>query len=564
MSDEFRANFAQSFLNLVARKAGAIPPSVRRVLERLISATVSQHSCLDLRDADAALISELTQYDAVGGPDDQRPFVLTDGRLYLNRYYQHEKAIAAMIIERNRSVPIPAPDQLRDKLNQHFGPESGNRQKVAALLAISRQLAIVTGGPGTGKTSTVVKMLDILLDEFPSLQLRLAAPTGKAAMRLEDAVRDWADVRGLSLKVETLHRLLGVRRDGRSWRHGPDNPIKGDLLIVDEASMIDLAMMHRLLAALPENTRLILLGDPDQLPSVDTGNVLADLCAGDPGFSTDFAEFAAPFVGELEQAIETATPGLTDAVCRLDRSYRFSADSDIGKLAQNILKGDVHRPDTDGSVISGKPLTQETINTLPDYWADYFSLLNQTNRSHLDLLNAFDACRILCARRSGSEGSVTLNDAIENQLVSHGRKQPGSPFYPGRPVLITRNDYNLGLFNGDIGICLPAPVGPGYVVHFPGKPAPILASRLPAHETCFAMTVHKAQGSEYDQVVLTLGDETSDEAKQLLTRELVYTAVTRAKASIHIYSSEPTWQTAIARSAARTSGMTSFFVAEDE
>jgi len=544
--------FEQHFLRLIASRSGQLPVNLRSLIQKLIQSSINQHSCVDLTDESEETLNLLKDHPAFGDPSAQTPFVVSEGRLYLRRYYRFEIEVAAMVTARNVALPIPDPDVLSTKLAEHFGTEPGNRQKLAALLAISRKLAIVTGGPGTGKTSTVVKMLDILLEETPDCHIRLAAPTGKAAMRLGDSIREWADEKNLVLEVQTLHRLLGIRRDGRTWRHGPDNPVSADLLIVDEASMIDLPMMHRLLTALQDNTRLILLGDPDQLPSVDTGNVLADLCAGDSGFSEEFARFAELFVGEVPATAQQHR--LTDAVCRLEKSYRFDEDSAIGKLALAIRRAETNIDDSDNSVTW---VTEANPDQLLEYWQDYLALLDAGDTPVEKLLETFEQARILCSRRGGDWGVSRLNESLENILETRGLKEADKAFYPGRPVLVTRNDYNLGVFNGDIGICTPINDG-DYIVHFPGKEAGILASRLPEHETCFAMTVHKAQGSEFDHVMLVLGSESTEEASSLMTRELIYTAVTRAKQSISIYTSEDTWRQALARRSGRVSGMTHF------
>ncbi len=551
MSDTTHS-FEQHFLSLIARGSGQLPTEIRSLISRLIEATINQHSCIHLADESNETVSSIMEHRAFGGPDDTTPFVISDDRLYLRRFYRFEEEVASMIAQRNEPITVPNSDVLEQKLDEHFGSETGNRQKLAALLAISRKLAIVTGGPGTGKTSTVVKMLDILLEESPDIHIRLAAPTGKAAMRLADSIRDWATARSLDLEVQTLHRLLGMRRDGRTWRHGPRNPVDADLLIVDEASMIDLPMMHRLLSALPEDSRLILLGDPNQLPSVDTGNVLADLCAGDSSFSLEFSDFAHPFVGEIPTT-ET-THRLTDAVCKLERSYRFDENSAIGKLALGIQSASTKLDDSDTSVSWH---SEAAPSELLANWQDYLDAL-ESGTLDADILNeAFEQTRILCSRRGGESGVAEINLALEQLLEARGLKGTDETFYTGRPVLVTRNDYNLGVFNGDIGICTPL-ANDEFVVKFPGKPEGILASRLPDHETCFAMTVHKAQGSEFDHVMLVLASESSEEASSLMTRELVYTAITRARKSISVYSTDSTWQKALSRRSTRVSGMTRF------
>ena len=443
MTELHGALFEQRFLRLIASRTGQIEPGARRLLAKLVSATVNQHSCLDLTQEDPALTQQLQAEASVGGPKDEKPFILSHNKLYLNRFYHYESEVAALISARNVALDIPDPELLAQKLEQHFGDAQHNRQKLAAFLAIARKLAIITGGPGTGKTSTVVKILDILLEESPDLTIKLVAPTGKAAMRLAESISEWADTRETKIQVQTLHRLLGMRKDGRTWRHGPQNQVKVDLLIVDEASMIDLTMMHRLLGALPDHTRLILLGDPNQLPSVDTGNVLADLCAGDPGFSTIFAETASNYVGEV-QTIE-ASHRLTDAVCELNKSYRFDPDSGIAGLSKAIQSGQSTTDFADKSVVFKPDDKDALMNDLLDYWKDYIELLARKQFDPDILLRIFEQTRILCSRRGGEAGVELINQEIESALQTRGIKSSDNDFYAGRPILITHNDYNLGV-----------------------------------------------------------------------------------------------------------------------
>ena len=556
------ALFEHHFLRLISSKTGQIAPGARRLMAQLVTATVNQHSCLDLTRVDPALVQQLRAEASVGGPEDEKPFVLSHNKLYLSRFYHYESEVAALIHARNEALDIPDANLLAQKLEQHFGATEHNRQKLAAFLAIARKLAIITGGPGTGKTSTVVKILDILLEESPDLAIKLVAPTGKAAMRLSESINEWADSRGKKFQVQTLHRLLGMRKDGRTWRHGPQDQVKVDLLIVDEASMIDLTMMHRLLGALPDHTRLILLGDPNQLPSVDTGNVLADLCAGETGFSDTFSELAANFVGEV-QTIKRPHH-LTDAVCELDKSYRFDPDSGIAKLSKAVQSGQSETSLIDNSVVFKSGEREPLILDLIVYWKDYIDLLAGKKFNPELLISTFEQTRILCSRRGGDAGVKAINQNIESALETKGIKSPDNEFYAGRPILITQNDYNLGLFNGDIGICTPIENSDQFIVSFPGVTEPLLASRLPKHESCFAMTVHKAQGSEFDQVILALSEEASDDASSLLTRELLYTAITRAKKSIIIHCNPQVWERAVTQSSRRVSGMTQFLGVGDD
>ena len=523
--------------------------AIRTVVQQLVRATIKQHSCLTVPDQ--TLLELLQTHEVVGAPGERTPLILEHDNLYLARYHQYEQEVAAMLTTRNRPAGDIDTASLLKGLTQEFGEEPHDRQKLAALLALTRHLCIITGGPGTGKTSTVVKILKLLLKTEPGLRVHLAAPTGKAAMRLSQSIASYDD--SIKPEVKTLHRLLGMRRDGRTFRHGPGFLIPTDLMIVDEASMIDLPMMHRLLRALPETARLILLGDPNQLPSIDTGNVLADVCRGDNGFSNEFAHQAEPLVGRIP--ITAIPTKLTNAICELTKSYRFTERSSIGRLARAIEQGETELVTSDDGTVT--TVDHYAPDQLLEVWQDYLALLQNGGSTADQLLRIFERTRLLCSRRSGTPGVETINLDIESALETLNLKATGDDFYHGRPVMVTRNDYNLGLFNGDIGICTAAESSSHYRVHF-ADGREFAVTRLPAHETCFAMTVHKAQGSEFDKVVLIMTDETGAAADQLLNRELLYTAVTRAKSSIIVVGEPRNWQLAMARSAARNSGMTRF------
>ena len=501
----------------------------------------------------------------IGAPGDSTPFILHEEKLYLARYYRLEEEVARLTLSLNQSLPDIDHAALHQILDTHIGIDPTNRQRLAALLAISRRLTIITGGPGTGKTSTVARILDILLTQNPDLQVKLAAPTGKAAMRLSESLSAQPVSADHAHEVITLHRLLGMHSSGRTFRRGPLNPINADLVIVDEASMIDLSLMRRLLLALPRDARLLLLGDPHQLPSVDTGNVLADLCSEDPDFTFEFRAT----MSELVDFPESSGRGnkLHDAVCHLDKSYRFDQDSGIGRLAAETKTGTAtFMPSGDGSVTISPPVTQESCGkTLLSFWDEYLELLTQECTDPERLMESFSRARVLCSHRTGFPGVELVNRAIETELEARGLKQTGENFYVGRPVLVTRNDYPLNLYNGDIGICVRNERGE-FEAGFPAGDGanqriyPV--SRLPVFETCFAMTVHKSQGSEFDHVSLLLIEEGNAD-DELTSRELVYTAITRAKTSIQIHGTADAWSKAITTSAQRASGMTGFLQSAD-
>ena len=557
------------FCELMRRYSPDMSIEIYNLIAELSHALSLQHSCLDLSGRNKSVTDELGNLVVVGDGQAPTPLVMRDNQLYLHRYYQYESSVARALTTRNN--PLAWSDQIKDQLEKYFGQSGGtiNWQQIAALQSLTQQLTIITGGPGTGKTSTVAKILSMLRENDKELVIKLAAPTGKAAMRLAESILQFLPElpeetrETIPTRVQTLHRLLGMRSHGRSFRYNNENPILADFLIVDEVSMVDLTMMHRLLDALPAHTRLLLIGDPDQLPSVEAGNVLADLCRRNPGFSTRFSALAKKLLA-VDLPATKKQHGLTDAMCHFDTSYRFARDRGIGQLADKIQSGELQLASSDDdevSVFNLEPLSTDKLRAeITSYYYEYEMLLQDSRSDASALLSNFELTRILCPVREGDLGVEGLNNEIEKHLEARGLKPVDQRFYHGRPVIINRNDYNLGLFNGDVGICIDDPEDNQIKTAFidaTGDVKLYLASRLPPHETCFAMTVHKSQGSEFNHVTLILPDPTSASTEQLLTRELIYTAVTRARHSIAIYANEKTWSEALERSAKRMSGLSS-------
>jgi exodeoxyribonuclease V alpha subunit len=426
---------------------------------------------------------------------------------------------------------------------------------------------VISGGPGTGKTTTVTKILALLRQQpgGNALRIALAAPTGKAAARLQESIRATKSrlqlpdslIDSLPERASTLHRLLGARPSDSGYRYHRDNPLPLDVLILDEASMVDVAMMTRLLEALTSSTRLILLGDKDQLASVEAGAVLGDICSSCLGPAAEFAAHLSALTGEQLPYIETQDRPLCDAIVVLQHSYRFAPESPIGRLATVVNQGDsrasvdllARDPQGTLSLLEGSDAAQFAAQR-------YLALFEkiQAGASVTQLFTTLEGFRLLCALRQGPAGSLALNQRIAQCLQQMG-VPTDQDFYPGRPVMVIRNDHQLRLYNGDIGIVLPnASQEGGMGVGFLGEDRTLRwmsPNRLPPHESVYAMTVHKSQGSEFDEVLMVLPEQDTP----LLTRELLYTGITRSRQRFTLAASLPVLQTTVERRLRRHSGL---------
>jgi exodeoxyribonuclease V alpha subunit len=540
------------------------------------------------------LIDRLQRSTAADTGAGNAPLVLDGQRLYLRRYWHYETQVAATV-QHLLSETLPVPDDLQNRLQNlfqnHTSEDQPDWQKVACALAVRGRLTIITGGPGTGKTTTVVRLLGLLqqaaVEAGQPLRIRLAAPTGKAAARLTESIGaqihslplDKAVIERLPAEVTTLHRLLGSRPDSRQFRFNLTNPLHADLVVVDEASMIDLEMMASLLEALPPHARLVLLGDKDQLASVEAGAVMADLCldASNGGYDED----TAGWLGSLCEADLTPwsgaarAPALARQTAMLRYSHRFGADSGIGRLARAVNQADAAAVDAlwreAPEDIARMPLAGIDDDRLDQLCIDGYqpflrhlqpepTALSEDAAIELArvLLEDFSRFRLLCALRSGPAGVQGLNRRIAEALHAHGFLTRSDGWYPGRPVMVTRNDYQLGLINGDIGICINVAdeqQRSRLRVAFPQTDNGIrliLPSRLSAVESAWAMTVHKSQGSEFQHTALVLPPTDNP----VVSRELLYTAITRASQKFSVLlPNQDVWNRAVARNTWRSSGL---------
>ena len=541
------------------------------------------------------------------------PFVLDGDLLYTRRFHLHETRLARALHAMARDpAPDSPPERYAPAVARVFAPEPDapagalDLQLVSALAVLRNRLSVISGGPGTGKTWTVKNVLAVLFESMPTgappLRVALAAPTGKAAARMKEALvadldsRPFAEetrTRLRTLVPVTLHRLLGWNPANTTrFRHDAGNPLPHDVIIVDEASMIDLPMMARLIDAVGTHARLVLLGDRAQLPSVAAGSVLGDITDPVRGGSARagararewYAACAGPErLGPLAALdADAAASALRDTIVHYVRPRRFKADSGIAAIARAVV--DVRGPRTDAVLdwlhgrgtdpeAPGAPASYPDIamrahrptgappldDLLVNGWAAYLHRVRDpaaTNAgAHLDALAAFDALRLLAVHRKGRLGVEGLNKAAETVLRHAGLLDPARDdgAYLGRPVIVTENRYDIGRFNGDVGITVRDAAG-DLVVAFPtaeGGVDYLAPARMPPHQTVWAMTTHKSQGSQFSHVVFVLPDVTS----ALLTRELVYTAITRARERVTVIGGDDVLRAGINAQVTRTAGL---------
>ena len=485
-----------------------------------------------------------------------------DGSIALHRDELAERDLAARI---RRRLVTPATEPPSAELAATFGrlfdASEATGAALAGAAALRSRFTVVTGGPGTGKTTAVVRILGLLLQSDPSMRVAVAAPTGKAAARLQSSIAERrleleVDDRvkdALALRVRTVHRLLGYRPHDESFTHDERDPLPFDVVAIDEASMLDLALATALLRAMRDDARLILLGDRDQLASVDAGAVLADVVAAAGSTrdarSADFAAFAAPLFRSTIPVAPTAT-ALSDTVVELRVNHRFKAQESIGRLALALRAGDVDEVvdrlhDAGGAVLRiDPPSDPRALDAVLEPWAEVLGSQDETPDDRL--LSAVEkGVRILTATRRGRWGVEGLNATVEAWLRARLGWSTGDPWYRGRPILVGRNVPGLDLSNGDVGVCVADPEDPRRRVVLlrdpQGRLRHLPVSRLPAHETAWAMTVHKSQGSEFDHVVMVLPAD----RHPLLTRSLLYTGITRAKHSVTVIAREETVRAAV-------------------
>lgn len=506
---------------------------LRELVAELTNALLEGHICIELTERQRQVAAR----SSLVAEDSRAPLVLAGRRLYFGRYFGYEAELSEAL-----KLLAAMSDSSSDRENTEQGRAAAAmddpHQQRALTLAMTRKFCIISGGPGTGKTTLIVSILAQLLRRHgPDLRIGMAAPTGKAALRMQESIKLQLDEANLEpllatrlpAQAMTLHRLLGLgRRPG--WTAGQRfEPLGYDVVVVDEASMVDLAMMWRLVRTLKKGARLLLLGDRDQLASVESGAVLAD-----------------------------CIDSLPDNVARLETSYRFNKA--IAHLAETIKTGASEEAwnlvtAADDSAVSLAPA--DWLGTCIDGFKDFLRMIEETtDPGHFGtVFKRLNRFRILCALRKGRFGAEEINLRIEQALEGMKINTDAEGWYAGKPVLITRNDYDLDLYNGDIGICLPDSGSDGtlrlWFEGIDGSFKKFLPAQVPLHEPAWALTIHKSQGSEFEEVMVVLPELDN----RVLCRELLYTAVTRARTKISLVAEEDIFRSSVEKKTLRYSGL---------
>ena len=442
---------------------------------------------------------------------------------------------------------------------------------MAVTQALLNNFTIITGGPGTGKTTTLAKLLIVLYALEPNAKVALAAPTGKASMRMLESLKsstlnftEETKAKIGQLVPSTIHSLLGYKRESVNFKHNAENPLPYNWVVVDEASMIDVPMFSKLLAAIGDNTRIILLGDKDQLASVEAGSLLGDLCQTLPSlnqFSNETAQWINTFITDDDRKINAEFINdtkqlLAGHIIELKYSHRFNSQGAIGKVSKAVIEGDLEGLK---SLIGAPTASNVTFDfeykeeILSKFVEGYEAYINEHDKA--EALKKLNQLRVLVAVRESNRGMKAINKFIELHLRKKGLLKPDGDFYENRPIMVTRNMYDLELFNGDTGIMRKDASGnmKAYFEDPKGGIKSVLPAYLTYSETVFAMTIHKSQGSEFNNVLVVLPEGTSN---ALLTRELLYTGITRAKDHITIQGKQDTIDYAVSTCVKRISGIT--------
>lgn len=513
---------------------------------------------------------ELKKNELVSENQIDKPIVLSGHRLYLQRYYKYETAVINQI---EKIISYENQNESAEKLKQLSGniknlfkenvTDGTDWQAVAAISAVLNNFTIITGGPGTGKTTTIAKILSLLFELNPTMTVALTAPTGKAAARMAESLKNTIEksndfkINTAGLEPSTIHRLLGWKKDSIYFNYNADNPLPHDLLIVDESSMLDVALFSKFLSAVKPGAKLILLGDKNQLAAVEAGSLFGDLCMAMPElnqFSKEKTVLINGFLTDEKSKIKDENIAeqkhlLFEHIIELQHSFRFSDKGGIGKFSKAVIQNQTGKIEeffeiSDHEVNCDTEYSQQKFE---EYTALFSAYINEPDTE--TALRKLNNIRILCAVREGAEGMYALNRKVEKFLQENKLISIENEFYENRPVMVTGNNYELGLFNGDTGIVKDKKI---WFLDSENQLKSVLPASLDEIETVFAMTVHKSQGSEFKNVLVVLP---KNQENSLLTAELLYTAVTRAKEKVCVQATQDLILSCAAKRVDRSSGI---------
>ncbi len=502
-----------------------------------------------------ALQDELRASSIVGNPGEFKPLILEENRLYIQRYWKYENELVTWIKERASRESSKLTKEIIETVQEQFKANTSDDtdwQKIAVFLSVLKDFLIISGGPGTGKTFTVRKIIEtIQSSDSVSKRIALAAPTGKAAQRLSESFQNGSSE---DLGAQTIHKLLGARVDG-SFAFGKNRKLSYDVVIVDEASMLDIRLWIQLIRALPDQTKLIVLGDKDQLSSVEAGAVLGDICQGAENI---FSKTLVDTLSECEvkvDAKEMEEGSLNDCIVLLTKSYRFGANSGLKLLSEAINK---ENPTLAFEILTNSEISdvhwlEPDNNTVPAiikrYCVDVFS--KNSKASPVQQFEAYANAQILCAIRKGDFGIERVNKEAEQVIKAKSGISRGREWFDGRFVMFTKNDAFLKVQNGETGIFFTKSYSDGKVMVEGNEDRQISVSRVKEYQPAYAITVHKSQGSEFENVVLMLPNEHNP----IITKELLYTAVTRARQNLLVVGNWGVVEQAIMQRISRNSGL---------
>ncbi len=579
------------------------------------------HTCLNIENYNNELeqdsqnvefkpidIKSLTESQFVSEDENViQPFILNNGNLYLQRYFSYEtdiiKKIENLIAHEGSNSLCKEKDLKKHKdfildlfsdhkVHKEFSEEENiNWQLVAAITSMLSNFSIITGGPGTGKTTAVAKLLAILYTIKPDIKIALAAPTGKAAARMKESLMS-AVIRGDKeedriirelnddmnsfdkLKASTLHRLLGYQPGTHYFKHDESNPLDYDVVIVDECSMIGASLMAKLLQAIKPTAKLIMLGDKDQLASVEAGSIFGDICLTQKSsmnkVSAERMKIINSFIKDKKASLSADYTLITQEsnklqqhIIELKKSWRFKSTEGIGEFSHAVISGNL----PDELITKPVPKHGQYVQVSNDYNAkELYELIDGYKAYILEkdiakALSKINQVRFLCAVKSGEYGVSHYNHLISSYLAKEGLLAPTNSFYENQPIMITQNDKEHNLFNGDVGLIRKDTPTEKFMAYFEDAESELGYRVIPTtylgeHTTVFAMTIHKSQGSEFNHVGIVLPN---DENIPLLTRELIYTAITRAKDRAIVFSSNEVLKAGTIKQVERASGITKRF-----